>query len=398
LRAKGIKVRHLSFYGAPSASVPTSYQNAAYNPSTNVDLRLVNKASILSARHPQPPGQMRSASSNPNARLDSINSAQVPSRSSTQTINAHFHRATPAQIQGSGQIHEIKKGLMVGHLVDDGGKVIYFARETLTPQRAQLWQAYNDSVSNCASNLSKLISSTVDSGLKQIAFKSLEHFCPLHLQASIIKSITKNAANISTAEEKLLDLDDKLYTIEEGSSAFHPVKGYDAERHVIYASTEPVVDFALDQIQHAPNGIKSLNALDAFSQHTSHIAMCVVAEIEGKCVEHRGIFKPPLAMMNKLSCSFKSQGIPEGGLSMGLHLFGMKCASRQGAEYMSVSPVKRMGPIFCNGMDKEIRQGHIAVGEKNIQKQSLGQYIKESIQGELPIVCRLNAQTLKLWR
>ena len=81
-----------------------------------------------------------------------------------------------------------------------------------------------------------------------------------------------------------------------------------------------------------------------------------------------------------------------------LHLFGMKCASRQGAEYMSVSPVKRMGPIFCNGMDKEIRQGHIAVGEKNIQKQSLGQYIKESIQGELPIVCRLNAQTLKLWR
>ncbi|MEC8010273.1 MAG: hypothetical protein VX185_05820 [Pseudomonadota bacterium] len=307
--------------------------------------------------------------------------------------------ATPQEIATQGQIKRIHPDLSLGHLVDKNNKVLYFAREKMNDDRAVVWTHFGKHINAVAMCLRTALYSHFKSKPEgHTASKDLmNYFFNTAPQNAVVNHLVHNfGLTTETSTSLAAQMDD----VGIGASVFNPFKSIEEDnRYVMYVSSKPITGFAMDHlIKPEESDYEEFYQLKEFSAHAGHIQMAVTSGLEDNVHEHRGIFKTPFAMMNAVKPDYSDRNITKGGLSMALQLFGFACAKAEGIKYGTISPVDSMANILAHNKNDDIDKGNIIVGTKALKQAKLYRCVRESEEGEVPMVLKLNSMTNELWR
>ncbi|MEC8010272.1 MAG: hypothetical protein VX185_05815 [Pseudomonadota bacterium] len=339
---------------------------------------------------------------NPNALpLTSVNKSDRLSQVAT-TLLPELQKAKPEELATQGQLRQVKPGLLECHFADKNNNILYFGHEQMNKERAILWDHYSDASEDVSDGINYMISShfnldfdtdDLDSDLSP-EDKAEVCFDKLPAQAITADLVSHLRLNPEKAEDTMRSLEN----ISIGSSVFYAEPDVSEHaRYAVYASSKPITDFALDHIVTQQKEDINLKNLRSYAEHTKHILMAVSCGASKNVGEQRGIFKGPLATLNKTKADFSDYRIRKGGLSAALTLVAMQSAKAVNLRYFTISPHDVMQTIILKNFQSEIKRGTVAWGEDDIAAKGWSTHIRDVGDREIPFVFDLKHMKNKLF-
>lgn len=297
------------------------------------------------------------------------------------SFSTEFSKATPQQIASQGVISSPCPGLQLAHLTDKDNNIIYFAREEISDKNptANQWDFVFGEIGALSQNIDDLLHN--DPNIK-------DFLSPL-LKNQDLKALTQKvlAASQWDSPEKLAYTIGKVAYAGKGLLFSHKDVTHD-KKYILYASTKPINDFAFKNTD-------MFSSLEEFMAKTKQMAVMVSAAANKDRMVHRGIIKPPASMISCLNANFTHKGIPQGGLSMALHSFGLECARQDKIPYLTVSPMSKMYMMFTASRLFKASKSALT-GEEAILKKKLTHLIGPthrntlSKKNEIPILLKIS--------